>query len=199
MTLIHENGYVHTIGDIKTTNWKNYVFGAIENGADFLLGVATIKFNGRTVCTLHPMSLTLADEYVEPVLKKKVYYAHVMGIYNTPQELRDINTLQSLGFEVVNPNQPGIQKAVNDAKEKYKDLSDGANKAFEEVFNALIDDCQIIAFRSLPDGKITSGVFKEIVYARSKGKLIIELPNSLGTRSMSYAATVEYLHDIGQR
>lgn len=43
----------------------------------------------------------------------KVYYAHFMGIYNTPQEIRDILTLHNLGLKVINPNSPDIQKEVD--------------------------------------------------------------------------------------
>jgi len=37
-------------------------------------------------------------------MKRKIYYAHPLNIYNTAQEKRNIATLESLGFEVVNPN-----------------------------------------------------------------------------------------------
>lgn len=34
----------------------------------------------------------------------KIYYAHCQAIYGTVQEKRDIELLQRLGFEVVNPS-----------------------------------------------------------------------------------------------
>lgn len=43
---------------------------------------------------------------------KKVYYAHSLHLYNTPQEKRDIELLEKLGFEVLNPNQPEIQEKI---------------------------------------------------------------------------------------
>ncbi len=46
----------------------------------------------------------------------KVYYAHFMGIYNTHQEHRDIDTLIALGLEVVNPNSLKIQQAFDSIK-----------------------------------------------------------------------------------
>lgn len=126
----------------------------------------------------------------------KVYYAHFMGIYNTPQESRDILTLERLNLEVVNPNHPDIQKEVDDFK---KDTEKEYMDMFEEVFFKRVRDCEVFAFRGLPNGKIPGGVAKELEVAKEEGKIIIELPCSTISRSMDGPETREYLRDMGQR
>lgn len=125
---------------------------------------------------------------------KKVYYAHFMGIYDTPQELRDIATLTALGFEVVNPNQPGIQAEVDEELQKgsYSDM-------FDNVFGQRVRECEVFAFRPLPDGRIPGGIAIELKEAMKNDKLIIELPCGMHARFMGRDDTREYLSNIGQR
>lgn len=127
---------------------------------------------------------------------KEVYYAHCVSIYDTPQEDRDIVALEDLGFEVVNPNSTEYNEAFEAAKANPDDSYD---QAFNKVFGYAIQTCRALAFRALPDGRISTGVFKEILIAKTLEIPIIELPSSVGHRSMSVAETMEYLHEIGQR
>ncbi|XAI97365.1 hypothetical protein [Leptolyngbya phage Lbo-JY46] len=124
----------------------------------------------------------------------RVYYAHFMGIYNTPQEERDIKTLEALGLEVLNPNTPDIQKEVDLWKNilNYMDM-------FEEVFLKRVRSCDVFAFRGLPNGRIPGGVAMELKAAKEAGRIIIELPCSTISRSMDGEETREYLMDMGQR
>jgi len=133
--------------------------------------------------------------------KLKVYYAHFMGIYNTPQEERDVKTLKALGFDVVNPNMPETQKAVQTSIKKHQLLQskDYYMDMFDEVFFSKVRECDIFAFRPLPDGRIPGGVAMELRVAQKNKKLIIELPCGIHTRSMGKDDTREYLRDIGQR
>lgn len=123
----------------------------------------------------------------------KVYYAHSIHLYNTPQEQIDIELLTKLGFEVVNPNSVEVDIAYKEYKSKY-----GDDKAMD-YFRELIDDCAILAFRSHVDNKIPSGVGYEIKYAITKSKLIIELPNFVSNRFLSLEDTREYLKLLGKR
>lgn len=111
----------------------------------------------------------------------KVYYAHSMSIYNTPQEQRDIDLLESIGFEVVNPN-----KEIHN--QGYKDQG-------MQYFVELVNECDIIAFRAHPDGSIPAGVAKEI----DTGKPVIELPSMVSMRVLSVDQTRQYLKEVGQR
>ena len=49
----------------------------------------------------------------------KVYYAHSMGLYNSPQEARDIETLENLKLEVLNPNSVEISIRFKEAYKRF--------------------------------------------------------------------------------
>ena len=119
----------------------------------------------------------------------KIYYAHCMALYNTPQEGRDLSTLYQLGFEVLNPNreehQAGYKNYIGDTPMSY--------------FTGLVLSCKALAFRALPDGSIPSSVDMEIKAAQKALMPVIELPSSCLRRALSYPETKEYLHEIGQR
>lgn len=89
------------------------------------------------------------------------YYAHPMQLYGTPQETKDVQLLESLGFHVINPNVPEY---------KTKDMA---------YFCDLAAKADLVAFRSLPDGKISPGVALELKRARQ----VLELPNDTERRS----------------
>lgn len=125
----------------------------------------------------------------------KIYYAHCLAIYNTPQEERDLQTLKDLGFEVLNPNTYMTDAAWNHAKTLYATYEE----AFTAVFGGLVGECQAFAFRALPDGAIPKGVARELEIAQQKGLPIIELPSRPIARSMGIEETREYLREIGQR
>ncbi len=126
--------------------------------------------------------------------KKKVYYAHFMGIYGTPQENRDVETLEKLNLSVFNPN----SKEISNRFEKEIKMH-GYEVAFDLVFLSEVRDADVFAFRALPDGRIPGGVAWELREAQKLGKIIIELPCGTHARSMGRDDTREYLRDIGQR
>ena len=66
-----------------------------------------------------------------------IYFSRPISQFNTPQDKRDIETLEAMGFEVVDPNQEHL-------KERYK--VEGM-----KVFLDLSRSCDAIAFRSFPD------------------------------------------------
>jgi hypothetical protein len=54
----------------------------------------------------------------------RIYYAHCMAIYNTPQEARDIDLLETIFSEfnyVVNPNKPEINLECNQLREQWNE------------------------------------------------------------------------------
>lgn len=123
---------------------------------------------------------------------KQVYYAHCLAIYDTPQEQRDIQTLEKLHLTVYNPNNLKVQQEVKQWKEDHMGDPMG-------YFKNLIDDCDVFAFRALPDGSIPSGIAFKLTYAQEQQKPIIELPSGVSKRIMNYPQTVEYLREAGQR
>lgn len=127
------------------------------------------------------------------MIKKKVYYAHSVGSYDSVQEVRDVALLESLGFEVINPNNPNTQIEFNDNKDK------GYEEAFDLVFGQMVRDCDLIAIRAQYDGLIGAGVAKEIEYAEAAGKPVIELPTAIYKRVATPEQTRAYLKEIGNR
>jgi len=124
---------------------------------------------------------------------KKVYYAHCVAIYDTVQEERDILTLQDLDLFVFNPNCEEVREGVI----KYKE-ENGHDKVMD-YFKSFVEDCDVFAFRTLPDGRIPSGVAFELNHAKQLRKTIIELPSGIISRTMNYELTKEYLLEIGNR
>jgi nucleoside 2-deoxyribosyltransferase len=123
-----------------------------------------------------------------------VYYAHCIHLYGTKQEERDVELLEKLGFEVLNPNNPGVEVAVTAMKAHY---GQGCNVM--GLFEELVASCDALAFRALPDGRIPAGVCKEVLHARSLGKPVIELPSNIIGRGVTVEETREYLAEVGQR
>lgn len=103
----------------------------------------------------------------------KAYYAHPMALYGSPIEKRDIETLKRLGFQVINP-----------AAEQYSTLQ-------MEEYVALATSCDLIAFRSFPDGKIGSGMFLEVEMAQRVGRPVIEMAPFLSGRVLTRNETRE--------
>lgn len=114
----------------------------------------------------------------------KIYYAHAINIYDTPQEERDLNLLNKLG-DVVNPN-----TEYHSNQYKLKGMSH---------FMDVVVECDMLAFRPLPDGSIPKGVAREIEYAIGKFMPIIELPAGIRARTLDVEQTREYLRNVGQR
>lgn len=122
-----------------------------------------------------------------------VYYAHSLHLYNSKQEERDIELLESMGFVVKNPNSIKVQEEV----EKYR--IEHGDKNVMNYFKDLIDSCGGLVFRAHFDGKIPSGVLFEVNYAKEMGLPILELPSLISTRNLSVDDTRECLKLLGQR
>lgn len=127
----------------------------------------------------------------------KIYYAHFMGIYDTLQEKRDIELLQTLGFDVLNPNTPEVQAGIEAWKEANPEKDGDA--LLTQYFGGLIKGCQAFAFRGITPNQIPSGVYKELLVAQEIGLPIIELPGGLTQRALSVDSTREYLREYGKR
>jgi hypothetical protein len=137
----------------------------------------------------------------------KVYYAHCIALYNTPQELRDRDTLRCLfpWAKIVNPNDGPIEEQCNLIKADYYNGAAGAafpnagGAVMALVFKPLVQSCHALAFRALPDGSIPAGVAQEITWAKEAKLPILELPTNLSRRCLSLDQTREYLREVGQR
>ena len=96
-----------------------------------------------------------------------------------------MDLLTKLFGDVVNPDKEELQKRYD---------IEGM-----DVFLAAVSDCDAVAFRSFPDGKISAGVKKEIDKAIELGKPVIELPTITETRVLSVEDTRSYLSYLGYR
>lgn len=123
--------------------------------------------------------------------KLKCYYAHTMASYGSTIEKKDVETLEALGFEVENPNQPKHQNGC----QAYVKIH-GWEKVME-YFEDVVLECDVVAFRSLPNGDILSGVAYEVAAAIDNEIPVIELPCSIDSRSMDYPETKQYLIELG--
>ena len=112
-----------------------------------------------------------------------IYYAHPISIYDTPQEQRDVATLEGLG-EVRNPNS--------------KEDQEGYQKKGMDHFAGVVKSCDALAFRAFPDGSIPAGVAKEIGYFDGRGP-VFELPTATHERTLSVEATRQRLRCGGAR
>lgn len=115
----------------------------------------------------------------------KIYFARPKNLYGTEQDERDFATISSLGFEIVDPNNPEL-------RQKYKDVG-------MDAYLSCVESCNALCFRATPFGKITAGVFKEIQKAIELGIPVFELPSILESRAMSVNDTRSYLGLIGNR
>jgi hypothetical protein len=127
-----------------------------------------------------------AETSCDNSLGKVAYYAHPISIYNTPQERRDIELIESLGFVVLNPNAPEHEAGYQREGMIY----------FE---NLLRQQAQTLFFRSFPDGSIPAGVAKEIAVVVEMNRPVIELPTAIGRRTLSVEETREFLRQSGFR
>lgn len=128
-----------------------------------------------------------------------IYYAHSMHIYNTEQELRDVTLLENLGFDVVNPNTQDHKAKVLEIQSQHRESRTDPGGAIMDYFKAVVAHCDAFSFRSLFDGRIPAGVWKELQCAKESSLPIIELPHILDARALSVEDTRTILAYNGQR
>ena len=115
----------------------------------------------------------------------KAYYAHCISIYGSPLETDDIEAIDSLGLDVVNPNEP-----QHDA---------GYTKNGMDYFKNLVRKCDVLFFRAMADGRISAGVATEIDTAAGSGLQVFELPSRIKTRIATIEETREFIYESGAR
>ena len=93
-----------------------------------------------------------------------------MAIYGTEQEAQDIQTLEALGFEVLNPSEKHHCEIADSIRK-----SEGSSEVMEYFYDR-VRSCDAFAFRALPDGSMPAGVGGELNVATEQKMPIIELP-----------------------
>ena len=118
----------------------------------------------------------------------KIYYAHPISLYKTPQEERDITLLKFLHPKAIIYN-PATDEGV---EEGYKE------KGMKYFFD-IINNCDFLYFRAFPDLKIGAGVWSEIQHGIKESCIVLELPIITESRQLSVDDTREYLKHAGTR
>ena len=122
------------------------------------------------------------------------YYARCQAIYGTPQEARDIELIESLGYRVLEfPSQDAID-AMKLANHNNPDWN-----VMDHVFMPIVRGANILFFRSLPGLAIPAGVAREIKYATNIDTPVLELPSFSMRPILDVDDTRLYLKEIGQR
>lgn len=121
----------------------------------------------------------------------KCYYAHTMISYDSTIEKQDLELLEKLGFEVINPNTEKIKKGCSEYIKMF-----GKEKVMDYFYD-IVCQCDIVAFRSIPTGQILSGISRELEAALENNIPIIELPCNLKNRMQEYPETKNYLIELG--
>ena len=97
----------------------------------------------------------------------RAYYAHCMKIYGSQIEHDDVELIGKLGFHAVNPNSQEHIDAI-------RNMSSGSEKM--DYFCDVVQSCNVLFFRALPDGSIPAGVAKEIKCAQERSIPVFEIP-----------------------
>ena len=98
---------------------------------------------------------------IESKLRSIIYYAHHRWKYGTLVEEYEISLIKEKypNMDIFNPS---VDLKIEGLEEQ---------EIMRECFN-VIDDCNIVVFSSV-DGIIGKGVFEEIKYAKSRGRLVL--------------------------
>lgn len=115
----------------------------------------------------------------------KAFYSRPITLFGTKQEKRDINIIQSLGYDVLDYKTDEI-------------LQDYNNRGMV-VFEELVKKCDILFYRSFIDLKIGAGVLKEVNAAIKNNIPVFELPTITESRILNVQETKNYLFLMGQR
>jgi len=99
----------------------------------------------------------------------RVYYAHPMSWYNGHHERADVERLEALGHEVLNPNSPFFADQVKDLRSR------GLGHMVMEPFMKAVSECDAVAFRPFLDGKLGAGVAKEMLEGIVQGKPVFHV------------------------
>lgn len=109
--------------------------------------------------------------------KTKLYFAHPISSYGTPEEAQIIKALQDLGFKVINPNDQIHQDKVKSLQAEFN--TEAAPKAASphimKYFVEVCDNTQACAILSFPNDKFGAGTVKEAQSFIDRGMPLYEV------------------------
>lgn len=105
----------------------------------------------------------------------RAYFARPISHFGTPEDERLKSDLRSMGFELVDPNDPRHQTA-------YENLKASGDPDPMRYFRDLTSSADILIFVPFRNGAIGAGVANEIERALEDGKFVMEarMNSSLG-------------------
>ena len=125
----------------------------------------------------------------------RVYYAHPMSWYDTPEEAADVAALEAAGHEVLNPNNVAYAAKVQDLRAR------GLGHMVMEPFMRAVGECDALAYRPFKDGRLGAGVAKELMEAIVLKHFVIRLPHLVTNTNQGRAdlATVLTIEETRER
>lgn len=95
------------------------------------------------------------------------YFAHPVSDYGTGFEAKVIQALHSLGFDLVNPNEPHHQEGY-------------AEEGMDYFHNHVLPHCTACIFAPFPGGLVGSGVAQEIEHFLDRHQQVLEVGRDPG-------------------
>jgi hypothetical protein len=117
------------------------------------------------------------------------YYAHPVTTYDFLIESNNIQLLENLGFEIINPSTP------KEIQEELQNRIHLDGKFYNtEFFEHALSKCSILAFRFFPDKAIETDSTVEINEIFRYKLPIIELSQDIESCSLSNEEIITYLY-----
>jgi hypothetical protein len=107
-----------------------------------------------------------------------------------------------MGYDVISPSDGPTQQIIKNLREQAENdnppecAHDSASLAEIDFRLTLVDTCDGLAFRALPNGEITAGVHKEIKRMIEKGGFVFELPRLLNYRGLPVGKTRNWMQEL---
>lgn len=102
-------------------------------------------------------------------MRQRVYYAHPMSWYDTPEEFSDVEAIgNSPDIKVINPNS-------NTFEDRVKKARTSGYPVMQIFADYIRNDADVVCFRRFKDGKIGAGVAREVFEAIIWGKEVWEI------------------------
>lgn len=92
---------------------------------------------------------------------RKIYYAHPISMYGTPEEAAVVSVLEKVGYKVESPSNPEHVETLPKIRAQFASAAEGS-AAVMRYFVEVCNGCDAVAFSPFPDGSLGAGVVKEV-------------------------------------
>lgn len=115
----------------------------------------------------------------------KIYFAHPISSYGTPEEAQIIRSLEDMGLIVINPSDKQHQDAVDKIQQQYAHDRNEGSRLVMEYFVKVCNACDGCVMLPFPDGSVGAGIVKEVQSFLDRGKKVQEVSLSDGEVKLS--------------